>query len=130
MITTAEFKKQIAKPFGNEMRKLGFKGTGFTYIQETDGFLFAVYIDSGKWGGSCSTGLAVHPKQIKKNSAGPLNLKNLKLHQYEFRMSLSKFARDISWKYADDLEENLNTDQIINRERIILLIAAAQKNTT
>lgn len=34
MITAADFKKQIAKPFGQEMRRHGFKGTGFNYYQE------------------------------------------------------------------------------------------------
>jgi hypothetical protein len=74
MITTAEFKKQVAKPFGQEMRRLGFKGTGFEYYQETDDFLFAVFIVPSRWGGSCSAGFAVHPKEVDKNSQGKLVL--------------------------------------------------------
>ena len=132
MITTAEFKKQIAKPFGNEMRKLGFKGTGLNYFQETDDFIFAVYIGSGRWGGSCHTGLVIHPKQVYKNSVGLLNLKKLQLHQYEFRMNLSEIPCGESWEYADDPETNLNTlNEIIGiiKSRAIPIIDSFKSGT-
>jgi len=102
----AEFKKQIAKSFGQEMRKLGFKGTGLQYFQETEDFLFAVYIELGRWGGHCTAGFAVHPKEIKKDSEGKLNLKKLKIYEYEFKMGLSKHSKEQWWKYTD--EEKIN----------------------
>ena len=109
MITTAEFKKQIAKSFGQEMRQYGFKGTGFEYHQETDDFLIAVYIDSSRWGGSCSAGFAIHPKQVDKDSEGKLDLKKINSYQYEFKMGLTKYARGEKWQYADDEATNLLT---------------------
>lgn len=111
MITTAEFKKQVAKTFGNEMRQLGFKGSGFDYFRETDDYLFAIWIES-RWGSSCSTGLAIHPKQVDKNSEGKLSLEKLKIHQYEFKLSLSGRGRSDRWEYSDEREQNEKT--IIN----------------
>jgi len=49
MITTAEFKKQIGQTVGQEMKGLGFEGSGFDYLQETDDFLFSVYIAPSRW---------------------------------------------------------------------------------
>ena len=74
MITTADFKKQIVKPFGQEMRRYNFKGTGFDYFQETEDFLIAVYISPGRWGGECYAGFAIHPKQIDKDYNGKRDL--------------------------------------------------------
>jgi hypothetical protein len=89
MITSAEFKKQVGKYFGQEMRKLGFKGTGFDYFQETNDFLFAITI-GGKSGASglCTISIAAHPKIITINTQDerPLNFKKLPFYHYEFRM--------------------------------------------
>lgn len=109
MITTADFKKQIAKPFGREMRNHGFKGTGFEYKQETDDYLIAIYIDPGRWGGSCSAGFAIHPKQVDKNSMGKLDIRKISSYQYEFKMGLTKYARGEKWEYTDDEATNLKT---------------------
>jgi|GEM_PF-1573317 len=109
MITTADFKKQIAKPFGQEMRLHGFKGTGFEYKQETDNYLIAVYIDPSRWGGSCSAGFAIHPKLIDKDYNGKKDLAKLKTYQYEFKFSLTPYARGKKWEYADDEATNLVT---------------------
>ena len=107
MITAADFKKQIAKPFGQEMRHFGFKGTGFEYFQDTDDFLFAVYIDPSRWGGSCSAGFAVHPKQVDKDYNGNKDLTKLKIYQYEFKMGLTEYPGGESWNYTDDEASNL-----------------------
>jgi hypothetical protein len=109
MITTAEFKKQVAKPFGQEMRRYGFKGNGFDYFQETDRYLIGVYITPGRWGGNCTAGFAIHPKQIVENSQGKIDFEKLKFHQYEFRMGLTKNPRGEWWDYADDETANLET---------------------
>ncbi len=109
MITTAEFKKQIAKPFGQEMRLHGFKGTGFEYKQETDDYLIAVYIDPSRWGGSCSAGFAIHPKLIDKDYDGKKDLAKLITNQYEFKFSFIPYARGEKWEYAYDEATNLGT---------------------
>ena len=132
MITAADFKKQIAKPFGQEMRRHGFKGTGFNYYQETSDFLFAIYIESARWGGSrCSVGLAVHPKQINKDSNGEIDLKKIKNYDYEFKMSLDVDTHKASWKYSNDEFKNLVTlSKIINyiKERIFPVIEQFKSN--
>jgi len=113
MITTAEFKSQIAKPFGIEMQKLGFKGSGFIFKKENKDFIFAIYIKGSRWGGRCSAGFAVHPKQIEKYSLGRLDLKKLPIHLYEFKMSLSKTAPGERWEYSNIQTENLQIVQKI-----------------
>jgi Domain of unknown function (DUF4304) len=109
MITTADFKKQIAKPFGQEMRLHGFKGTGFEYLQDTDDYLIAICIDPSRWGSSCSAGFAIHPKQIDKDYNGKRDLTKLKTYQYEFKFSLTRYASGEKWEYADDEATNLAT---------------------
>jgi len=109
MITTADFKKQIAKPFGQEMRLHGFKGTGFEYKQDTDDYLIAVHIDPSRWGGSCSAGFSIHPKQIDKDYKGKRDLTKLKTYRYEFKFGLTTYARGEKWEYADDEATNLAT---------------------
>jgi len=113
MITTADFKKQIAKPFGQEMRRYGFKGTGFEYLQDTAEYLIAVYIDPSRWGGSCSAGFAIHPKQIDKDYNGKKDLTKLKTYQYEFKFGLTTNARGEKWEYSDDEATNVVTLSII-----------------
>lgn len=109
MITAAEFKKQIGKPFGIEMRQNGFKGTGFDYFQETEDYLIAVYISPSRWGENCSAGFAIHPKQVIKNSIGKLDFGRLKIHQFEFKMGLARQAKGRHWDYSDSKEINLTT---------------------
>lgn len=109
MITTADFKKHISKPFGKEMRACGYKGTGLEYFHETDNYLITVYIEPSRWGGSCSAGFAIHPKLIDKDYNGKKDLKKLKGYQFEFKMGLTKYARGESWNYADDEAANLET---------------------
>ncbi|MBC7722145.1 MAG: DUF4304 domain-containing protein [Pedobacter sp.] len=109
MITTAEFKKHIAKSFGQEMRQYGFKGTGFEYFQNTEDFLIAIYISPGTWGGNCTAGFAIHPKQIDKHYDGKRDLEKLKIYQYEFKMGLTDYERGERWDYADEETDNLAT---------------------
>jgi Domain of unknown function (DUF4304) len=114
MTSTPEFKRQVSKLFGAEMRKLGFKGTGFTYNKETENFLVAVHLEGNRWGGSsCSACFAVHPKSIRKNSRGDLDLKKLPHHRYEFKMGLWDYARGEAWEYSNLEEENLQIIQEI-----------------
>lgn len=109
MITTKEFKKQIAIPFGKEMRNYGFKGTGLEYSKEIDDYLIAVYIEPSRWGGSCSVGFAIHPKQVDKDSEGKLDLSKLKAIDYEFKMNTTKEARGEWWNFSVEEEVNLAT---------------------
>ena len=110
MTTAADFKKQVGKYFGLEMRKLGFKGTGFDYFQETEDFLFAITI-GGKTGaaGMCSISMAVHPKVVNRNTFDEklLNFKKLAFYHYEFRMSLGEESK--FWDFSDKEEDNFKT---------------------
>lgn len=115
-IKVEDFKRQVGKPLGVEMRKLGFKGSGFIYKKEDEDFLYAVYLQGGRWGGKyCTVGFAVHPKQIKKHGDEKLDLNKLPIHFYEFRMGTSKSARGQRWDYSDHVTENLKLlDKIVS----------------
>ncbi len=114
MITTPEFKRQVSKLFGAEMRKLGFKGTGFNYKKETQNFLIAVHLEGNRWGGSsCTAHFAVHPKSIKRKVRGILDFKKLPTHRYEFKMGVGDDRETEKWEYSDLEEENLQLIQKI-----------------
>lgn len=127
MIKTADFKKQVAGHFGQEMRNLGFKGSGFDYFQESDDFLFAVYISPSRWSGSCTAGLAIHPKQVTKDSEGALNLNKLKIYDYEFKMSLWEYASGEWWKFSEEEDLNIRTvNEILDLIKVKALPAINQ----
>jgi hypothetical protein len=93
MITAAEFKKQIAKPLGNKLRGLGFKGSGFHYRMECAEFVFAI---------------GIQPKGIPAINGQPLDLNKLTYSQCELRSRLSyKNKGDKWWPFSDDLQKNL-----------------------
>ncbi len=91
------------------MRGYGIRGTGLEYFKQTSDYLIAVYIEPGRWGGSCSVGFAIHPKQIDRNSSGKIELEKLKVYQYEFKMCTTKEARSEWWNFSDEEEANLVT---------------------
>lgn len=105
-MTSAEFKKQVGKYYGEEMRKLGFKGSGLDYYTEIDNLLLAFTIGgAGKWwSGTCNVVMAVHPKVVTRDSEGSLNLDKLTFTNYEFRMSLCE--RDRKWDVGEQEEDN------------------------
>lgn len=131
MILTKEFKRQIAKLLGVEMRKLGFKGTGLTYKKQDPNFLYLVLVAPGTWGNYCTLHLYIHPKEIDKNGTGSLNLENLRWPDYEFRTQLYDTARGKRWELKDDEMDNLVTlQEIITdiRGRVLPIIQRFQKS--
>lgn len=97
------------------MRLNGFQGTGFEYKQETDDYFISVFIDPSRWGGSCSAGFALHPKLINKDYNGQKDFNKLKTYQYEFKFSLTPYAKGEKWEYADEVATNLETlSKILN----------------
>ena len=131
MILTKEFKRQIAKLLGVEMRKLGFKGTGFTYKKQDPNFLYLVLVAPGTWGSYCTLHFYIHAKEITKNSIGPINLENLRWLHYEFRILLYETACGKRWEFKDNEFDNLVTLQEIIadiRTRVMPIIQRFQQN--
>jgi hypothetical protein len=64
MITAAIFKKQLSKPLKEHLLSLGFKGSGFHYLMEIEGFFLAVGIQGGRYGGRCCVEFGIQPKSI------------------------------------------------------------------
>lgn len=108
MITTSEFKKHFGKPFGNQLRNLGFKGSGFHYKKDSDNFVFTIGIQASRYGNQCCAEFGIQPKSLKKNSLGIIDFKKLKYFDCEFRTRISQIDNsDKWWKYSDTETKNI-----------------------
>ncbi len=107
MISTLEFKKQIGKSLAQQIKELGFKGSGFSYIMDTDDFIFAIGIQAGRYGGQCCLELGIQPKSLTTDGSRFLNFKKLKYIDCEFRTRLSPSGQgDFWWTFGDNEHEN------------------------
>jgi len=109
-LTAAKFKKDISKVFGGEMRRMGFKGSGFRFTRDSDGFLFVIGIQGSNWGPSCCVEFGVQPKAIRTNGFNEIDFKRLKYYECELRTRLSpRQGHDHWWKYSPKSSENIRT---------------------
>ena len=107
MITTLEFKKQIGKHLGQEMRCLGFKGSGFNYSIDSDNFVFIIGIQASQYGGQCCAELGIQPKSLDTDGSRKIDFKKIKYIDCELRTRLSPHGQsDNWWKYGDNESEN------------------------
>lgn len=108
MISAAEFKKQISKRLAEQLKTLGFKGSGFNYIMDSDDFVFTIGVQASQWGGQCCAEFGIQPKDIESIGAHKIDLKRLKYYQCEFRTRLTNNnGSDNWWTYSDDQEKNI-----------------------
>jgi hypothetical protein len=108
MISSSEFKKHISKELSGQLKKLGFKGSGFDYRQETENFIFVLGIQASQYGGQCCAEYAFHPKIIEDNRFKKIDLKKIKYYQCEFRARLHYPTKgDTWWKYSDKEHKNI-----------------------
>lgn len=108
MITAADFKKHISKKLAGDLRTLGFKGSGFNYLLDTDDFIFTIGIQASQYGGQCCAEFGIQPKEIDSFGDHQIDLKKLKYYNCEFRTRLSKKnGVDQWWKYSDDEQTNI-----------------------
>jgi hypothetical protein len=107
MITSAEFKKHISKTFGEEMRKLGFKGSGFSFSLNSSDYFFAVGIQASQYGNQCCAEFGFQPKSVDTNGFENLDFKKLKYYDCEFRTRITPNSEsDKWWKYSLQEKEN------------------------
>jgi hypothetical protein len=103
MISAAEFKKQIKKPLAGQLKTLGFKGSGFNYIMDSDNFIFTIGIQASRWGGQCCVEFGIQPKDIVSIGERKIDFKKLRYFQCEFRTRLAtNDGSDQWWDYSDD----------------------------
>jgi hypothetical protein len=108
MITSADFKKHISKTLAGHLKTIGFKGSGFNYLLDSDNFIFTFGIQASQYGGQCCAEFGIQPKEIDSFGERKIDLKKLKYNNCEFRKRLSKKNdTDEWWKYSDDEQNNV-----------------------
>jgi len=108
MISAADFKKHISKQLGHNMRNLGFRGSGFNYIMESENFIFTFGIQASQYGGNCCAEFGIQPKTIDYINGHKLDFKKLKYFNCELRDRLARPGKgDMWWTYAKTEEKNV-----------------------
>ena len=114
MTSTTDFKKQVGQILGQELKGLGFKGSGFNYLMDTEQFIFAIGIQASRYGGQCCMELGIQPKDLTTDGSRTLDFKKLKYLDCEFRTRISALGQgDFWWTYGDNEQENQKVIQDI-----------------
>ena len=102
--------------FAGHLRAIGFKGSGFNYIMDSENFVFTIGIQASQWGGQCCAEFGIQPKDIESIGAHKVDFKKLKYYQCELRTRISrKNGADQWWQYSDNAQKNiLIADQIFD----------------
>ena len=109
MTSAAEFKKHISKPLGEKMRSLGFKGSGFYFLQDSENFVFTFGVQASRYGGQCCAEYGIQPKVLTKIGNYELNFSKLKYSECELRKRLVKPSKELDqwWTYSDNEDKNI-----------------------
>ncbi|NII28263.1 DUF4304 domain-containing protein [Pseudoflavitalea sp. X16] len=108
MIAASDFKKHISKTLAGHLRTLGFKGSGFNYLMDTDDFVFTIGVQASQWGGQCCAEFGIQPKAIDGIGEYKIDFRKLKYSECEFRTRLTNNNKsDQWWQYSDDPEKNI-----------------------
>ncbi|BCY27219.1 DUF4304 domain-containing protein [Flavobacterium okayamense] len=132
MISSTEFRKHISKILSGKLKELGFKGSGFNYIMDSEHFVFTIGIQASRYGGQCCTEFGIQPKTVDTNGYEKLNFKKLKYYNCEFRTRLSpKGQGDYWWKYSELENRNIEiANDILNviEKKVIPIIDLFKSN--
>ena len=132
MIAAVDFKKHISKTLSGHLRELGFKGSGFNYLMDTDDFVFTIGIQASQYGGQCCAEFGIQPKSVDTNGFEKLDFKKLKYYSCELRTRIAPTGKgDKWWKYSESENENINIAiEISNliKEQYVVVINAFKNN--
>ena len=107
-VTVADFKGHVSKVFGAEMRKLGFKGSGFQFVRDSENFAFVVAIQGSMYRSSCCANFGIQPKFAELNRYKNIDFKKLKFYDCELKTRISPRGKgDYWWNYSADPDENV-----------------------
>jgi Domain of unknown function (DUF4304) len=102
MISASDFKKHISKTLSEKLKQIGFKGSGFYYLMDSEFFVFTIGIQASQYGGQCCVEFGIQPKSVDTNGFEKLDFKKLKYYNCELRTRLSpKGQGDYWWKYSE-----------------------------
>lgn len=128
-ITSAEFKKQISKNLSENLKNIGFIGSGFHYKRDSENFIFVIGVQASQYGGKCCIELGIHPKEITDLFGREIDFKRLKYYECEFRMRIQKKQSKKWWLFSVQKNDNswwdysnLEKENIKTSENIFLSI--------
>ncbi len=134
MISTLEFKKSISKILSENLKQLGFKGSGFNYLMDTDNFVFAIGIQASQFGAQCCVEFGFQPKSLVTDGFKLLDYKKLRYYNCEFRTRITPNGQsDYWWKYSENEYQNIQianqiTELIIKRALPIVQLLKVNPN--
>jgi hypothetical protein len=109
MLSALEFKKQIGKTLSSQFRILGFKGSGFRYLMESEYFVYVIDIQASLYGGQCCVEFGIQPLVLNSFGNVQIDFKKIKHNECEFRERLQRSDGEQWWQYSDDIESNILT---------------------
>jgi|GEM_PF-3436822 len=123
-ISSAEFRKMIAKHFSPKLRELGWKGSGFDFRKAVgEQYIHLLTIQPSRYGGKVWVELGIHLKLFDGTFGREYDLKKIKTWDVEMRTRLTpKNNKEID--YAWSLEDS----EIKNRMVIQSIWNAFQEN--
>lgn len=109
MTSAADFKKHISKTLGDKMRSIGFKGSGFYFLQDSENFVFTFGVQASRYGGQCCAEYGIQPKALSRIGNHELNFSKLKYSECELRKRLVKPSKGLDqwWTYSDNDGKNI-----------------------
>lgn len=103
-ISSKEFKIAVSKYFAPQLRKQGWKGSGFNFYKDDLPIILVISVIPNRYGGSFYIELGIHYSFITDISGEKLNHKELKTYQLDFRRRLKDKEGKVDWKYTSDIE--------------------------
>ena len=109
MTSATDFKKHISKTLGDKMRSIGFRGSGFYFLQDSDNFVFTFGVQASRYGGQCCAEYGIQPKALSRIGNHELNFSKLKYSECELRKRLAKPSKGLDqwWAYSDKEDKNI-----------------------
>ncbi len=110
-MNASEFKKLVAKHFTPEVRKLGWKGSGFNFRQETDSPVVNIFgIQGSRWGGSVCCETAIHFNFLHDLTHNQIDISKTTYASCMIRNRLSPQGEgDYHWNFRDNEEDNVKS---------------------
>ncbi|MCJ8288820.1 MAG: DUF4304 domain-containing protein [Crocinitomicaceae bacterium] len=103
-ISSKEFKVAVKEYFAPQLRKEGWKGTGFDFYKNESPLFYVLSFIPNKYGGSFYIEIGIHYSFITDIEGLQFNSKKLKTYELDFRRRLKDEDNNVEWQYPSDIE--------------------------